>query len=501
MQFCASKFCLSLNKNQTKKYGYFGKIIFMRHFTSSQLQTALRPFFFLCHPDLFYKFPMERAINENSLKVLSGHLDSLQRHVGSQTSSNHPSSIPFYLRSKDKSKPFKLVKVPLHNEPLNSFVTNILRTCDLETSYVEKISSQTQQQRPSTANFNNRYRYEPPKSDNMRYKVDDKDVYEEYDLFQFKVRKAREDETLSKFVKKNLDLAQIRTKALDELREEVEKLKIELESKLQLKEILYSCGFNYEHFRGYLKSLEKLHDLHADDMTHLCNKKVIFSNFSGVSLEGDVHLFTGDVQNNWLELFKNIPQHEVYLKTIPMYENTLSKVLLDIKITRRKFMPKIMAKSYSSHLSRVVTTLLDYLSKNKYPEVWPSKLKDYELVVESESAPLSVGITGQFLLPSACPAFLIVDFITKNLEEAKIRKIAYNKHKHIEKSLRKQCKEKFKLQTLLKDDNITPEMMIECMEKLIRIDDLKLNNLNLHITNYYSILQDGTVCIPFNFKS
>jgi hypothetical protein len=130
-----------------------------------------------------------------------------------------------------------------------------------------------------------------------------------------------------------------------------------------------------------------------------------------------------------------------------MYENTLSQVLLDVKIARRKFMPKTMASSYSSHLSRVVTTLLDYLSKNKYPETWPSSLKDYELVelvkisfywhdliaffgvqvVENESAPLSVGMTGQLLLPSTCPAFLIIDFITKNLEEATIRKNAYNK--------------------------------------------------------------------------
>lgn len=63
-----------------------------------------------------------------------------------------------------------------------------------------------------------------------------------------------------------------------------------------------------------------------------------------------------------------------------MYENTLSQVLLNIKIARRKFMPKTMAKSYSSHLSKVITNLLDYLSKNKFPKTWPDHLADYELV-------------------------------------------------------------------------------------------------------------------------
>lgn len=110
-----------------------------------------------------------------------------------------------------------------------------------------------------------------------------------------------------------------------------------------------------------------------------------------------------------------------------MYENTLSQVLLDIQIARRKFMPKTLAQNYSSHLSKVITNILDFLSKNKFPESLPDSLKDYELVVESESGPLMVSPTGQLISPSTCPGFLLVDFIAKNLEEADIRKAAYNK--------------------------------------------------------------------------
>jgi len=108
-----------------------------------------------------------------------------------------------------------------------------------------------------------------------------------------------------------------------------------------------------------------------------------------------------------------------------MYENSLSQVLLGITIARRKFMPKTLAKSYSSHLSRVITNMLDYLTKNKYPKSWPESLRDYELVVESESGPLMVSPTGQFISPSTCPGFLLVDFITTHLDEAKERQHAY----------------------------------------------------------------------------
>lgn len=133
------------------------------------------------------------------------------------------------------------------------------------------------------------------------------------------------------------------------------------------------------------------------------------------------------IQNKIFQLIKHIPRQEVYLSTIPMYENTLSQVLLDIKIARRKFMPKTLAKNYSSHLSKVITNVLDFLGKNKFPDTWPETLRDYELVVESESGPLMVSPTGQLISPSSCPGFLLVDFITRNLEEANVKQAAYKK--------------------------------------------------------------------------
>lgn len=410
-----------------------------RSLTASQLQTALRPFFFLCHPDLFGKFPEQRAINEHSLQVLSQVMESLQRRSFAPQSS--PQLLPFYLRSKDKSQPFRLVKVPLRQQnDTKNFVISILKICDLDFEKVENIASAPPSPRKSSSE------HQPPPG--VRYTVDDNDgqFTEEFDLFQFKVRRAREDETLEKFIKKNIDLAQIRTKSLEELTEEIEKLKVEMVTKLNLVEIVYNCGWNFEHFRGCLKSLEKLHELYSDDMYNLRNKTIIFSQFTGVSLDGDIHLFTGDVQHNWLDvsyhlsslkliklilipfqLIKHIPRQEVYLSSIPMYENTLSQVLLDIKIARRKFMPKTLAQNYSSHLSRVITNILDFLGKNKFPESWPESLRDYELVVESESGPLMISPTGQLISPSTCPGFLLVDFISKNLEDASIKQAAYKK--------------------------------------------------------------------------
>lgn len=90
-------------------------------------------------------------------------------------------------------------------------------------------------------------------------------------------------------------------------------------------------------------------------------------------------------------------------------------------------MPKALAQEYSKHLSRLITTLLDYLGKNKFPSSWPETLEKFELVVESEAGPLMISPTGQIILPSTCPCFLLVDFISNNMEKALERREIYDK--------------------------------------------------------------------------
>lgn len=94
-------------------------------------------------------------------------------------------------------------------------------------------------------------------------------------------------------------------------------------------------------------------------------------------------LYTGDVPYSWIDFIKNIARHDIHLKRIPAYEIALSQVLRNIKIGRRKFMPKSQAFQYASHLRKVTTTLLDYLTTNKYPKSWPYNLNEFEIVVES----------------------------------------------------------------------------------------------------------------------
>lgn len=54
------------------------------------------------------------------------------------------------------------------------------------------------------------------------------------------------------------------------------------------------------------------------------------------------------------------------------------------------------------------------------------------------------------------------------------------------------------LKSLTKDDSIDPSKMIECLNKLLK-SEINLRNTILYITHYYSVLSDGTVCIPWDW--
>lgn len=76
------------------------------------------------------------------------------------------------------------------------------------------------------------------------------------------------------------------------------------------------------------------------------------------------------------------------------------------------------------------------------------------------------------------------------------------RHKHIERFLHALCLKELNLAGLRKDDNVTPELMIKSCELLLqhKADLSLLKNLHLNISTYYSLLSDGVVCIPWNFK-
>ncbi|XP_074102944.1 T-cell activation inhibitor, mitochondrial isoform X2 [Cotesia typhae] len=430
----------------------------VRALSTGEISTALRPFYFTVHPDLFGQFPTQRTVNENSLKQLSSLLESLQ-----QRRPIKPTTLPFYLRSKDekdlKAEPVvDKSKFPYHHDPR-----------------VER--------------------------DGINFSQYEDDPFYMSILMKRKIN--AEPDTFKAYVEKHVNEAHIKLEACRPVREEVEKLEKMLCQDLGLKEIIWDCGWNIAHYRGCLLAFQALSRHHPEQMDVLKNRTLVFANGTGISLEGSVMLNSGEVRHNWLDLIKNVKKYDPMLARLPAFEKAVSRVLLDIKIGRRKFMPKVMVGQYESQLRQLTTTLSDYRGRSRYPSSWPSSLSSHEIVIEAEAGPLMLSPTGQFIVPSSCPGFLLVNFITDNLDEATKRLNHYDKIKHVEREIHDRTIKELGLLALNKDDSITPDLMIACCERLLSHKSILgpfLEGVMLWVTHYYSVMSDGVLCIPWDWK-
>jgi hypothetical protein len=166
-------------------------------------------------------------------------------------------------------------------------------------------------------------------------------------------------------------------------------------------------------------------------------------------------------------------------------------------------MPAVMVKRYIKQLEKLTTALVEFYKTNGYPKDWPLMLDNYQLVVECESGPLMVSPTGQFIVPASCPAFLLIDFISENMSKAKNLREIYLTNKSKEVHVINECLTALGLNSIDKDDNVTPDLMIECCQKLLNNKEITsrlLRSCHLRVSHYYSVLHDGEICIPWNFR-
>lgn len=462
--------------------------VISRYLSSAEISTALRPFYFTVHPDLFGKYPEQQKVNENSLQQLSALLEAQQ--------TNRKVSLPplsFYLRQKDMPEGhFKLVKIKVTGSCARDTVVNVLSACDISTKYIDKIPKSSTTSTFSNDNFTRTYE---------KYNSEFQDV----NHVKSKIREKKVlDYNVVDWIIENSSIAKEKYEMTFATREQVDSLSKSLRNLYDIKEVKWDSGWNISHIRGALQSLMSLAGHHSQYMDNLKGRTLAFGQFTGVSLDGDVFLSVIDVRSEWLDLIKNVHKQDGALRSIPIYEKTLSNILRDIHICRRKFMPKVTASRYCNHLRQITTSIGDYYGKGKtFSPTVPESLSKYEIVVEPEAGPLMVSPTGQFITPSSCPADELIDFIANHLDQAMLLLTEYSINKHIEKALHKEVKERFGLLELHKDDSVTPSLMILCCQRLLtRVDQLssKLQGSILNITHYYSVLSEGVLCIPWNFK-
>ncbi|BES88577.1 T cell activation inhibitor, mitochondrial [Nesidiocoris tenuis] len=462
-----------------------------RMLTTGEVATALRPFYFSVHPDLFGKFPAERATNENSLQILSSYIENLQ-----QNRPPRPANLRFFLRPVGQDTPvsrsesLKSVNIKLSHRDIRVAVKSILTSCELPTTYVDSRPLLSQESKTSSSQFR---AWRPPPKYNYTADFHDQKKYSEEDVSQ-RVNEVKGSETLLNWLSRHVDSAKMKLQACEPVREEVSRLQEVLSRRLKAAEVSWECGWNITSFRGCLQALQALAEQHPEHLGVLEGRQIVFGSDTGVSRDGAILLNSAEVRHNWLDFIKNLSNQDKALSRLPHFEKALSQVLRDIKIVRRKFQPHQMATQYENNLRRLTTTLGDCHGRGGFPKNWPKSLSTFELVVETEAGPMMVSPTGQFILPCSCPSFLLVNFISENMGKALELLSKYKQEKEVEKELHKRCTDELGIIALDKDDCITPQKMIVCCTALLN----KSNELKGFLDALYSVELETLKKVPYS---
>lgn len=475
----------------------------VRNISSNEIAVALRPFFFSVHPDLFGKFPDARAVNEDSMKQLNNYLESLQRR------SLPPLTLKFFMRNREAvglDPKIFAIEVQLKGADAKTELSNLLRTCNLSTDYVESLTSSVS--RPShygpggpgasgASAWGADQRYER----HMR-STEGGAIFEEEVPF-FKRKSRRVTSNLASWLKVNGDKAKMYQMECKPVRAEIQRISWLLRQEYGIEATTWSAEWNQAQCLGSFRSLQRILSDTPHSATYLRGRRIVFSSRTGVNADGHILLSPKDVPQNWAHALQTFNTYQTIISShIPKLESRLSELLSDIQVAYRKNQQEMLAEEYHRQLQKMVSMLEAYYAKG-FPLPRDS-YDDLQLVVEGDSAPLTLSPPGQFLAPAVAPASILLPYIAEHQDRAARLLSSYSfVHREMSQVVAR-CRRLFSLDSLTKDDSVSGEQMIECCQRLAKnFHDIYIHlpvGSRVTVTSYYSVLQSGEICIPWNWK-
>ncbi|XP_075683272.1 T-cell activation inhibitor, mitochondrial isoform X2 [Rhinoderma darwinii] len=481
----------------TKRF-FWGKLLYLhlvqtRSLSGPDAVNALRPFYFAVHPDFFGQHPREREVNENSLKRLNGYLENLQK-PGHR--SHKPAQLTFYVREtvqnsendqeSTREAGFRTVSFTLDTRDLLSTVLGILNSCSLSTDHVQSLSDSVRSASRATSSF-----YRPIKWDKTFYSFTGyKDPEEELAQAQ------KTEITIISWIQSNKEVALKKLNNSLPLREELERLKTELSEKLQLSNVRWQRSWGIAHRCGQLHSLGRLVKQNCVSLKMAKGHTVIFTDQTGVSAAGHVMLGTMDVHHHWTKLFESLPSYYLLQRKLLQLQDRISHLLGGIEIVHiEELQPLLTLEEHYSVLDAFCKKLL-----NRRMPIHPRSLCGLQMILENDNFVPRLHEMGHFIIPAVCDLPSLQWFLLAHAQNAREKLKRKEELKVEEKELTKTCQDSASLSRLYKEPGVSCAQMIDCCRRLIKEPLPNLNGMHLCVSHYYSVMQDGDLCIPWNWK-
>lgn len=223
---------------------------------------------------------------------------------------------------------------------------------------------------------------------------------------------------------------------------------------------------------------------------------VIFTDRTGMSAAGHVMLGTTDVHHHWTRLFESIPSYYLLQRKVLQLQERVSHLLGGIEIVHiEEMQPLLSLEEYCSALDAFCNKLL----KRRVP-IHPRSLRGLQMILENDRFVPRLHEMGHFSIPSVCDPASLQWFLVTHAQKARDNLKRKEELKFVEQELTKACTDRASLSRLYKEPSVSSKQMIDCCRRLIEEPLPSLDGMHLCVSHYYSILQDGDLCIPWNWK-
>ncbi|XP_068092333.1 T-cell activation inhibitor, mitochondrial [Hyperolius riggenbachi] len=473
---------------------FFAHLVQGRNLSGADAVNALRPFYFAVHPDFFGQHPKEREVNENSLKRLNGYLENLQKPG---LRSHKPAQLTFYVRETEQSfdngqesskeTGFRTVSFTLDTRDLLSTVLGILNSCSLSTDHVQSPAEDLVSPKKAATAF-----YRPIKWDKTYYAFTGfRDPEEELEQAQ------RGEMTIIPWLENNQEVALKKLHHSIPLREELERLKEDLCSQLQLTDVRWQRSWGIAHRCGQLHSLSRLAQQSRESLKMAKGRIVIFTDRTGMSAAGHVMLGSTDVHHHWTKLFERIPSYHLLQRKVLQLQDQVSHLLGGLEIVHiEELQPLLTMEEYYASLDAFCNKLL----KRRVP-IHPRSLRGLQMILENDRFVPRLHEMGHFTIPAVCDPASLQWFLMTHAQKARDNLKRQDELKIVEEELTKACKDRASLSRLYKEPSVSLKQMTDCCRRLVEEPLPCLEGMHLCVSHYYSVLQDGDLCIPWNWKS
>lgn len=467
-----------------------------RSLSGAEAVNALRPFYFAVHPDFFGQHPREREVNENSLKRLNGYLDNLQK-PGAR--SLQPMKLTFYVRdTKDSSDEqpdllstgFRSVSFTLQTNDVLSTVMNVLKSCSLPVEHMKGLKGRTETAKGAPGAGVPFYR--PIRWDKSYYSFTGfRDPEQELEQAR------RVEPTLSLWLRKNEPEATKKYSASLPRREELSRLKEELCHRFHLSDIRWQRSWGVAHRCSQLQSLSRLALQNPEALINLQGHTVMFTDQSGMNASGHVMLGTMDVHHQWTKLFQQLPSYRSLQQQTDWLKERISLLLGGTQVIHKEVLGPV--QPIAEHYSTLSLFHKNLLSGRLH--LHPRSLQGLTMQLENDRSNPSLHEMGHFLIPTTCDPPKLQVFLQSHASEARQRTQRRRQLQEEEESMLKLCLNTLSLRGLSKEPSVSSSQMIQCCQRLLEQPSPLLQGLHLCVSHFFSVMQDGDLCVPWDWKS